>query len=92
MPSVFHNTSKMAARKSASPKPEKNKSLEFEGIRNEAGRNSFYLSAKKWMDATITRLSKAPTGRPFDSPGQRPGFTVPIESGALKGRNMGGAA
>ena len=27
-------------------------SIEFEGIRNEAGRNSFYLSAKKWIDAT----------------------------------------
>jgi hypothetical protein len=27
-------------------------SLEFEGIRNEAGRNSFFLSAKKWADAT----------------------------------------
>lgn len=27
-------------------------SLEFEGIRNEAGRNSFFLSAKKWIDAT----------------------------------------
>ena len=27
-------------------------SLEFEGIKNEAGRNSFYLSAKKWIDAT----------------------------------------
>ncbi|KAI5912119.1 KilA-N domain-containing protein [Thauera sp. 2A1] len=27
-------------------------SLEFEGIRNEAGRNSFYLSAKKWINAT----------------------------------------
>ena len=27
-------------------------SLEFEGIRNEAGRNSFYLSAKKWIEAT----------------------------------------
>jgi hypothetical protein len=27
-------------------------SFEFEGIRNEAGRNSFYLSAKKWIDAT----------------------------------------
>ena len=25
-------------------------SLEFEGIRNEAGRNSFYLSAKKWIE------------------------------------------
>lgn len=23
----------------------------FEGIRNEAGRNSFFLSAKKWIDA-----------------------------------------
>jgi hypothetical protein len=67
-------------------------SLEFEGIRNEAGRNSFYLSARKWMDATTARLSKAPTGRPYDSPGQSPGSNVPIESGALKGRNMGGAA
>lgn len=27
-------------------------SLEFEGIGNAAGRNSFYLSAKKWIDAT----------------------------------------
>lgn len=26
--------------------------LEFEGIKNEAGRNSFYLSAKKWIDKT----------------------------------------
>lgn len=34
--------------------------------------------------------SKAPTGRPHDSPGHRPGYNEPIESGALKGRNMGG--
>jgi KilA-N domain len=27
-------------------------SPEFEGIRSEAGRNSFFLSAKKWADAT----------------------------------------
>lgn len=27
-------------------------SLEFEGIRNEAGRNSFFLSAKKWIGKT----------------------------------------
>jgi hypothetical protein len=27
-------------------------SLEFEGIRNEAGRNSFFLSAKKWINVT----------------------------------------
>jgi hypothetical protein len=27
-------------------------SPEFEGIKNEAGRNSFYLSAKKWIEAT----------------------------------------
>jgi hypothetical protein len=27
-------------------------SREFERIRNEAGRNSFYLSAKKWIEAT----------------------------------------
>lgn len=27
-------------------------SLEFEGIRNEAGQNSFFLSAKKWIERT----------------------------------------
>ena len=27
-------------------------SLEFEGITNEVGRNSFFLSAKKWIEAT----------------------------------------
>ena len=27
-------------------------SLEFEGIRNEAGRNSFCLSARNWIDLT----------------------------------------
>jgi len=27
-------------------------SLEFEGIRNQAGSNSFYLSAKKWIETT----------------------------------------
>ena len=27
-------------------------SLEFEGIRNEAGRNSFFLSTKKWISTT----------------------------------------
>ena len=27
-------------------------SLEFEGIKNEAGRNSFFLSAKKWIENT----------------------------------------
>ena len=34
---------------------------EFEGIRNEAGRNSFYLSAKKWAQATgaIGLIAKA---------------------------------
>ncbi len=32
-------------------------SLEFEGIRNEAGRNSFYLSAKKWISATSRRCA-----------------------------------
>ena len=36
-------------------------SPEFEGIKNEAGRNSFYLSAKKWIEATgaIGLLAKA---------------------------------
>jgi hypothetical protein len=30
------------------------KTPEFEGIKNEAGRNSFYLSAKKWAEARET--------------------------------------
>ena len=38
-------------------------SLEFEGIRNEAGRNSFYLSAKKWIEATGAIGLYARTGR-----------------------------
>jgi hypothetical protein len=36
--------------------------------------------------------SKAPSGRPYDSPGQRPGSNAPMESRALTGRNKGGAA
>jgi hypothetical protein len=38
-------------------------SPEFEGIKNEAGRNSFYLSAKKWMNATGARGIIAKAGR-----------------------------
>jgi hypothetical protein len=38
-------------------------SLEFEGIRNEAGRNSFFLSAKKWMEATGAIGLHAKAGR-----------------------------
>ena len=38
-------------------------SLEFEGIKNEAGRNSFYLSAKKWTDLTGAKGLIASTGR-----------------------------
>jgi len=38
-------------------------SLEFEGIRNEAGRNSFYLSAKKWVDITSAIGLHAKAGR-----------------------------
>ncbi|MBK6959772.1 MAG: KilA-N domain-containing protein [Gammaproteobacteria bacterium] len=38
-------------------------SLEFEGIRNEAGRNSFFLSAKKWIKATGAIGLHAKTGR-----------------------------
>ncbi len=38
-------------------------SPEFEGIRNEAGRNSFYLSAKKWIDATGAIGLHAKAGR-----------------------------
>ena len=38
-------------------------SLEFEGIRNEAGRNSFYLSTKKWIDATGAIGLHAKAGR-----------------------------
>ncbi|MDF0606894.1 KilA-N domain-containing protein [Neisseriaceae bacterium TC5R-5] len=38
-------------------------SPEFEGIRNEAGRNSFYLSAKKWIDVTGAIGLHAKAGR-----------------------------
>jgi hypothetical protein len=38
-------------------------SLEFEGIRNEAGRNSFFLSAKKWIDLTGANDLIASAGR-----------------------------
>ena len=38
-------------------------SLEFEGIKNEAGRNSFFLSAKKWVDATDAVGLHAKAGR-----------------------------
>jgi hypothetical protein len=38
-------------------------SLEFEGIKNEAGRNSFFLSAKKWVDLTGARGLIASAGR-----------------------------
>ena len=38
-------------------------SLEFEGIRSEAGRNSFYLSAKKWIERTGAIGLSARTGR-----------------------------
>jgi hypothetical protein len=38
-------------------------SPEFEGIRNEAGRNSFFLSAKKWIAATGAIGLHAKAGR-----------------------------
>jgi len=38
-------------------------SLEFEGIRNEAGRNSFFLSAKKWIGLTGAKGLIASAGR-----------------------------
>ncbi len=38
-------------------------SLEFEGIRNEAGRNSFFLSAKKWIELTGAKGLLANAGR-----------------------------
>jgi hypothetical protein len=38
-------------------------SLEFEGIRNEAGRNSFFLSAKTWIDRTHAKGLAASAGR-----------------------------
>ncbi len=38
-------------------------SLEFEGIKNEAGRNSFFLSAKKWIDLTGATGLLASAGR-----------------------------
>jgi len=38
-------------------------SLEFEGIKNEAGRNSFFLSAKKWIERTAAQGIVASAGR-----------------------------
>jgi hypothetical protein len=38
-------------------------SLEFEGIKNEAGRNSFFLSAKKWIESTHATGLMASAGR-----------------------------
>ena len=38
-------------------------SLEFEGIKNEAGRNSFFLSAKKWIELTGAKGLIAGAGR-----------------------------
>jgi hypothetical protein len=38
-------------------------SPEFEGIKNEAGRNSFYLSAKKWIEQTNAIGLVASAGR-----------------------------
>ncbi len=38
-------------------------SLEFEGIRNETGRNSFFLSAKKWIELTGAKGLIASAGR-----------------------------
>ena len=38
-------------------------SIEFEGIKNQAGQNSFYLSAKKWIDRTGARGLIASAGR-----------------------------
>ena len=38
-------------------------SPEFEGIKNEAGRNSFFLSAKKWAEATGAIGLHAKAGR-----------------------------
>ncbi len=38
-------------------------SLEFEGIRNEAGQNSFFLSAKKWIKLTGAKGLIASAGR-----------------------------
>jgi hypothetical protein len=38
-------------------------SLEFEGIRNQAGSNSFFLSAKKWIESTRAQGLIANAGR-----------------------------
>lgn len=38
-------------------------SLEFEGIGNEAGRNSFHLSVKRWIELTNAEGIKAVAGR-----------------------------
>ena len=39
------------------------KTLEFEGFKNEAGRNSFYISVKKWVESTHAKGLVARAGR-----------------------------
>src|SRR5574344_560258 len=38
-------------------------SIEFEGIKNESGRNSFYLSVKKWIETTNAKGLISNAGR-----------------------------
>jgi len=45
-------------------------SLEFEGIRNDAGRNSFFLSAKKWVESAAAKGLVASAGRSEQQEGQ----------------------
>jgi len=49
-------------------------SIEFEGIRNEAGRNSFFLSAKKWIGAMYVELQ----GIAGKSLQEIEGFDIPL--------------
>jgi len=58
-------------------------SLEFEGIKNEAGRNSFYLSAKKWIGTTSAIGLHAKAGRYGGTPSELASL-VPTRRGGCK--------
>jgi hypothetical protein len=67
-------------------------SLEFEGIRNEAGRNSFFLSAKKWIELTGFRNRHHPDAHPAGrQQRQTPQVTPDIDTVVVGGQSGQGA-
>ena len=67
-------------------------SLEFEGIRNEAGRNSFFLSAKKWIELTRFRNRHHPDAHTAGrQQRQTPQVTPDIDTVVVGGQSGQGA-